>query len=759
MLFKKNITTICVSFILSLISLTYFGSLTLAKTFEIGEDESAGDNNTIRLLYDKDPWIFVDFVIKKDGTVEISPNRATSTVSVKSKLDVKGDVNFTGTLYQNGVALDMGTDTNNSAFYVVEDNVHSFSVGDILRYSTSTSDTYALAQANSADNAEVVGIVSATTDNSYTITTNGYVEGLSDLTAGKTYFLATTTTQKNYTKVEPQGESFISKPLFVATSDTTAYFLNLRGIKRGSSAVTVSEGNTGQLAYYSATSTIASNNKIYFDGDGDIGIGTTSPTSPIHLGGNTLVDGTLNVGGQFSVNTDGIVTAGKWNANTIGVQYGGTGTTTLTSNGVLYGNGTGVIQTTSQGGDSHLLISVSGVPTFVAMSGDASISNTGLLTIASNAIDGTNISLGSDTQGDIMYYDNGSWTRLAAGTAGQFLKSNGTDPTWENLPTWVTTLSGLDDVSNSITTTTNNFLVATEAQGWVSQAPATARTSMGLGVLATLNSISSSSLDAGDLVSGQILTASSTATGGFVWANPASIQLSNLTDINTSGAISGNILMADGTDWESVSSSTVRTNLGLDFIEKTIVVANDFQVGDILKYSGGVYGKAQANKIENAEVIGIVSSASGSQFTVKTTGYIDGLSGLTAGETYFLATSTEGEYINTDPQDSTSISKPLFVATSDTTAYFLNLRGVKRGTSAVTVGVGAQGQAAYYTTNNTVSSNSNIYFDGGNVGIGTSSPQGKLHIHDSCIILKAPNEVLKNCCVDNDNNFTCSTLP
>jgi hypothetical protein len=54
-------------------------------------------------------------------------------------------------------------------------------------------------------------------------------------------------------------------------------------------------------------------------------------------------------------------------------------------------------------------------------------------TIADNSVDGTDIALGSDATGDIMYYDGTNWVRLAAGTTGQVLQTNGA-----SAPTWVT---------------------------------------------------------------------------------------------------------------------------------------------------------------------------------------------------------------------------------------------------------------------------------------------------------------------------------
>ena len=51
-------------------------------------------------------------------------------------------------------------------------------------------------------------------------------------------------------------------------------------------------------------------------------------------------------------------------ASALTVANGGTGATTFTTNGVLYGNGTGAIQATAAGTDGYILKSASGVPTW-----------------------------------------------------------------------------------------------------------------------------------------------------------------------------------------------------------------------------------------------------------------------------------------------------------------------------------------------------------------------------------------------------------
>ena len=66
--------------------------------------------------------------------------------------------------------------------------------------------------------------------------------------------------------------------------------------------------------------------------------------------------------------------------------------------------------------------------------------------IAANSIDGTKLALGSDTQGDIMYYDSANWVRLGPGTAGLALVTGGAgaNPSWSQLPYDVAFTTGFD---------------------------------------------------------------------------------------------------------------------------------------------------------------------------------------------------------------------------------------------------------------------------------------------------------------------------
>jgi len=66
----------------------------------------------------------------------------------------------------------------------------------------------------------------------------------------------------------------------------------------------------------------------------------------------------------------GTITAGVWNGTAITVPYGGTGQTTFTNHGILFGNGTGPLGVTLAGTDGQVLqSSATGVPSFGMLDG------------------------------------------------------------------------------------------------------------------------------------------------------------------------------------------------------------------------------------------------------------------------------------------------------------------------------------------------------------------------------------------------------
>ena len=60
-----------------------------------------------------------------------------------------------------------------------------------------------------------------------------------------------------------------------------------------------------------------------------------------------------------------------------------------------------------------------------ALSGDATITNAGVISVS-------DLTIASEAQGDILIFDGSNWVRLAAGTSGQYLQTQGAaaDPVW-----------------------------------------------------------------------------------------------------------------------------------------------------------------------------------------------------------------------------------------------------------------------------------------------------------------------------------------
>lgn len=103
---------------------------------------------------------------------------------------------------------------------------HGFAVGNVIRY---TGSAYVLAQADSAADAEAVGIVSVVVDSDdFTVQLFGYITGLTGMTAANVYFLDPATAGA-LTSTNPVALGQVSKPLLVADSSSSGYLFNWRG--------------------------------------------------------------------------------------------------------------------------------------------------------------------------------------------------------------------------------------------------------------------------------------------------------------------------------------------------------------------------------------------------------------------------------------------------------------------------------------------------------------------------------------------------
>ena len=141
-------------------------------------------------------------------------------------------------------------------------------------------------------------------------------------------------------------------------SDTLLELGNGTSSAANDSGLIIERGSTGDNAF------------IGWDESADkFTVGTTTATGA-STGDLTISVGTLvaniegNVTGNVTGDVTGSISGGTVSSLTaaIAVGDGGTGATTFTSNGIIYGNGTGALQATAAGTDGYILYSNSGTP-------------------------------------------------------------------------------------------------------------------------------------------------------------------------------------------------------------------------------------------------------------------------------------------------------------------------------------------------------------------------------------------------------------
>ena len=166
----------------------------------------------------------------------------------------------------------------------------------------------------------------------------------------------------------------------------------------------------------------------------------------------TALDTLDNVTSASSLATVGTITSGTWEGTTVGVEYGGTGATSLTSNSLLTGNGTSAIQAEANitydgttfgvddaavfnesGGDNDFRIESSGNANMFYL--DAGNDAIGLLTATPNA--GSVLDMGSSTES--MVLPTGTTGQRPGTPAAGMFRYNSTDSVFEfyNGSSWI----------------------------------------------------------------------------------------------------------------------------------------------------------------------------------------------------------------------------------------------------------------------------------------------------------------------------------
>ena len=195
--------------------------------------------------------------------------------------------------------------------------------------------------------------------------------------------------------------------------------------------------STGDINSYTAQMDGNAMLTIYGETDGtggvqnrSVGIGTTTPVATLAVmgeaGSRPIFDVASSTGiSIFRIGANGAITTGTWNGSAIGVDYGGTGSTTLLANGILLGNGTSPVTAIAPGSNGYALIMSGGVPTWSSTSPGAAHPLLGSSHLDTNAA-------ATPVNGDLMTFSGGAWDRLASSTYGQILSINSSGyPSWQ----------------------------------------------------------------------------------------------------------------------------------------------------------------------------------------------------------------------------------------------------------------------------------------------------------------------------------------
>ncbi len=229
----------------------------------------------------------------------------------------------------------------------------------------------------------------------------------------------------------------------------------------------------------------------------------------------------------------------------------------LSAGGVLTGTGASATLT-----NTHIFVgNASNVATDVAVSGDVTITNTGVVTVANNAITYAKMQdvsatsrilgrktagagdpeectlsdvldfIGSAAQGDVLYRGASTWSRLGAGTSGQFLQTLGAsaNPAW-GTPTggtgggfWSDILSATPTVSG---TGLSNYLGTGAASANTSGGVNVSGTSGGMGAYTT--SVPSTPYSITALLACNTATTTGNAVTGLGWTDGTKVHIAYL---------------------------------------------------------------------------------------------------------------------------------------------------------------------------------------------------------------------------------------
>jgi len=156
-----------------------------------------------------------------------------------------------------------------------------------------------------------------------------------------------------------------------------------------------------------------------------------------------------------------------------------------------------------------------------------------------------------------------------------------------------------------------------------------------------------------------------TALAAYVWNGSAWVPMGGVPAPGPRpGPVLTNIASSQmAWQWPDTKLYVAQTGPGVSFAQ-------------FIRFNGSTYVAAQADTETNAEVVGLVVWVGSDEFVFQTSGIVTGLSGMTPGAVYYLATVSAGGMTPTEPTTPGNVSKPVLIALSATVGLLLSMRGL-----------------------------------------------------------------------------------
>jgi hypothetical protein len=324
-----------------------------------------------------------DNTVVRSNTTSVGPQYINTALTVANDLYVTGNLNVTGNttyihttntivddpmiyLAGNNYSSDIvnigwaanyydGTDEKHTGFYRAYDSKQYYLFDN---YVTELSGNNQIDRANSyfhvaTLNANVIAsslVATTATINTANVTVdfgvggNQYVNG-NQVVTGTTKLTGKANTVNDLGVGGNQyvtGSQFVNQSLVVSGSTSLTGQANVThdiGISGNLYTYTTIVANRGLYSTNNFTGSYYNDGIVvdYVDGNGRISVGTGD--------GLTVYTGGPGVTPIFNVSSSGIIKTGTWQASTVGIQYGGTNSTSsnFTNNTLTYFNGTGIV--------------------------------------------------------------------------------------------------------------------------------------------------------------------------------------------------------------------------------------------------------------------------------------------------------------------------------------------------------------------------------------------------------------------------------